>query len=79
MQTFTCSLYVVWKLLPSSQNLSCLAQSCLKPEGARQQDWAQDPLVWVASCGQTHGARAIQSQSSSQVGERIQRSSERKG
>lgn len=34
MQGFTCTFCVVWKLLPSSQNLTCLALSCLRPEGA---------------------------------------------
>lgn len=43
MQGFTCTLCVVWKLLPSSQNLACLALSCLRPEGASSKTEARIP------------------------------------
>ena len=37
-----CALGVVWKLLPSAQNLPRLALNCLKPEDAGRQGWAGD-------------------------------------
>lgn len=81
MQGFPCTLWVVWKLLLSSQNLSCLALSCRKPKDARQQGWTQHPLGQPArqqAKVRQRGARASSSQSSSLVGERIQRPPEQR-
>lgn len=74
MQAFTCTLCVVWKLLPSSWNLLCLALSCGKPEDARQQGCTQHPLGWTCCSRLWSGGLVLEpmgSQSSFLLGERF--------